>query len=409
MKKQRSPRPRRIAFITSNRAWGGSEELWSATAAALAGDGHDVTVFKGEMGEDGGHVRRLREAGCRIVELDWLPLMPRPLYSFLANLSFTFVVLVQRFQLRLRFALSRRHDLIVFSQGLNFDCVQLGSVIMRTRAPYVMIQQKASDLYWPHDLQLRHLREIYRGASACYFVSEHNVRLTEEQLGMELPQASVVRNPFLVPWERRDDWPSTADGWRLACVGRMFTKEKGQDMLLRVLARTKWRNRPLSVTFYGDGTNRDALESMAGFYSLSNVFFGGFTSDPAAVWNDHHGLILASRCEGLPLVIVEAMLSGRVPIVTDVAGSAEVIDDGRTGFLAKAPTEDAIDETLERAWQRRSDWRGIGAAAGESIRTLVPPDPARVLAATLLATAPESRATRSSSRRSSRTLRPAAR
>jgi glycosyltransferase involved in cell wall biosynthesis len=409
MENTRPPRPRRIAFITTNRVWGGSEELWSATAAALAEDGHDVTVFKGEMGEDGGRLRRLRERGCRIVELDWLPLMPRPLFSFLAKLWFTFLILVRRFQLRIRFASSRRHDLIVFSQGLNFDCAQLGRVIFRTRTPYVLIQQKASDMDWPHDLQLPDLREIYRGASACYFVSEHNLRLTEEQLGMELPQASVVRNPFLVPWKRRDDWPSTADGWRLTCVGRMYAKEKGQDMLLRVLARTKWRNRPLSVTFYGEGVNRDALESLAGFYSLSSVFFGGFTNDPAAIWNDHHGLILASRCEGLPLVIVEAMLSGRVPIVTDVAGNSEVIEDDRTGFLAKAPTEDAIDEALERAWQRRSDWRGIGAAAGESIRTLVPPDPARELAATLLATAPESRATRSSSRRSSKTLRPAAR
>ena len=39
---------------------------------------------------------------------------------------------------------------------------------------------------------------MYAEAKACFFVSEHNRRLTEEQLGFELPRATVVRNPFLV-------------------------------------------------------------------------------------------------------------------------------------------------------------------------------------------------------------------
>src|SRR6266542_5770596 len=54
--------------------------------------------------------------------------------------------------------------------------------------------------------------------------------------------------------------------WRsieLACIGRLHPKEKGQDLLLRVLARGGWRDRPLSVTFYGDGLQRGRLERMA--------------------------------------------------------------------------------------------------------------------------------------------------
>ena len=36
---------------------------------------------------------------------------------------------------------------------------------------------------------------------------EHNLRLTEEQFGMTLPHARVVRNPFLVPWALRSTGP----------------------------------------------------------------------------------------------------------------------------------------------------------------------------------------------------------
>ena len=199
----------------------------------------------------------------------------------------------------------------------------------------------------------------------------------------DVPHASVVRNPFLVPWQRRDDWPDERNGLRLACIGRLYPMEKGQDLLLRVLARDKWRNRAISVTFFGTGQQRDGLEGMARHAGLTSVTFAGFVSDVAAIWNEHHGLILPSRCEGLPLVLVEAMLSGRVPIVTSLAGS-EVIDDGTTGFLAAAPTEDALDEAMERAWNRRDEWRSIGAAAATKIRTLVPPDPAAVMATALL-------------------------
>ncbi len=58
--------------------------------------------------------------------------------------------------------------------------------------------------------------------------------------------------------------------------------------------------------------------------------------------------------------IVEAILSGRVPIVTNVGGNAEVIDDDVTGFVANAATEDEIDEAMERALTAQRvarDWR----------------------------------------------------
>jgi glycosyltransferase involved in cell wall biosynthesis len=224
---------------------------------------------------------------------------------------------------------------------------------------------------------------MYADARACYFVSEHNLRLTEEQFGAALPRARVVRNPFLVPWARRHDWPS-GGVLRLACVGRLFVMEKGQDLLLRVLARDKWRQRPLSVTIVGAGPHRAALEAMAAYHRVERVSFAGFLDDIQGIWNDHHGLILPSRCEGLPLVLVEAMLSGRVAIATDVAGISEVLEDGATGFLAAAATEDALDAALERAWARRDEWQAIGARAAERIRELVPEDPAAALAQMLL-------------------------
>lgn len=57
---------------------------------------------------------------------------------------------------------------------------------------------------------------------------------------------------------------------------------------------------------------------------------------------------MPSRFEGLPLAMVEAMLCARPVVATDVAGHAEIIEDGVTGFLADAPTAGSMAAALER-------------------------------------------------------------
>lgn len=380
--------PRRIVFISSNFTWGGSEILWSAAAVELARRGHRIRAYKNRFPPREGNAPALRAAGVRCIELARFPLLPRRLYSLLLGFTPGFSIAFQALRLLVGLRLGPRPDLIVLSQGGNHDGWLLGAACRRSGVPFVVICQKASDLYWPQDRFREEIRRMYRAARHVFFVSQHNARLTEEQLGERLGRHSVVRNPFLVPWEPRGDWPP-GQGMTLACIGRLYPMEKGQDILLRVLAFPKWRARDLSVTFYGAGEQRGALEAMARHLSLSSVTFAGYADDVADVWARHQGLVLPSRAEGLPLVLVEAMLSGRVAIVTDVAGNAEVLEDGVTGFLAAAPTEAALDEAMERAWQRRGEWRAIGEAAARSIRDQVPADPPARLASTLLSLAGE--------------------
>jgi glycosyltransferase involved in cell wall biosynthesis len=350
----------------------------------VAASGHQVTAYKNRFDREEMLVERMREAGCRLIELGRLPLLPRILYSLIARLTYPLTFGYQTILLYLNLGLRRRPDLVVVSQGGNHDGWLFATACVRRGFPFVLISQKATDQYWPTDHWREHMGTAYARAKHCFFVSQHNLRLTEEQFGIRLTNASVVRNPFKVSWEPRRDWPGTDLGFRFACVGRFYPQEKGQDLLIRVLAREKWRSRPASVTFFGSGQHGVGLAEMADFHGLENVRFGGFTHDIEEIWASHHALVLPSRAEGLPLVLVEAMLSGRVAIVTDVAGNGEVLEDDVSGFLASAPTEDAFDEAMERAWQRRAEWRDIGERAAADIRRLVPPDPAGALAMQLI-------------------------
>lgn len=119
--------------------------------------------------------------------------------------------------------------------------------------------------------------------------------------------------------------------------------------------------------------------------SEARVRFAGHVPDVVGIWRDHHALLLLSRYEGLPLAMIEAMLCGRPCIVTNVAGNAEFITEGRTGFLAAYPSIDAVDDALNRAWQARGRWPAMGAEAARIVRQLVPPSPSRRMAELLLA------------------------
>lgn len=380
--------PSKFVFVSTNTAWGGSEILWSAAAIALARQGHTVAVHQSGLKDNREPpIQQLRELGCQLNEIPPLP-MPGgwklARFGGLIWLVWRALAAAQSMRLRLSLLGSRQQtDLVIISQYGNWDGALPANICRRMGVPYVLIVQKAADMYWPPDQDRAYLAQMYSEARWCFFVSDHNWHLTEEQLGCSISNASVVRNPIQVPREPRTDWPDESDGMRLACVGRLYPMEKGQDMLLRVLARDKWRQRDVRVTFYGEGPQRQGLEEMARYLDLTSVRFGGFVRDVSQIWDTHHALVLPSRCEGLPLVLVEAMMSGRVPIVTDVAGAREVVDDNETGFLA-APTEDGIDEALERAWIRRHKWKDIGACAAHSIREQVPPDPAATFADEIL-------------------------
>jgi glycosyltransferase involved in cell wall biosynthesis len=364
-------------------AWGGSEDLWSGAAGRLAQAGHTVAAYKTVVEQGSPEIRQLAQSGVRVFDA-------RPAHrSELVRAAFR---VSPRAALRWsnrsfeRDVDELRPDLVLVSQSENFDGLHFAEFCRRRGLRYALLAQKASDAVWPADHVRRTMRVVYRDALRCFFVSRHNQTLTEAQLGETLPHAEVVWNPWRVQAAEPLPWPEVTAGLRLACVGRLWVPDKGQDMLLRVLARPAWRTRALRVSFFGKGEHGHALEGMARYLGLENVRFCGFTRDVAAIWRDHHALVLPSRAEGRPLTMIEAMWCGRPSIAAATAGGiAEMIEDGETGFLAGSASEDQLADAMERAWQRRDDWQAVGAQAFRRVRALAPADPVGELVDRLLA------------------------
>jgi glycosyltransferase involved in cell wall biosynthesis len=346
-------------------AWGGSEELWSACALDLVRRGCHVTACVKKWPTVPPAITLLSQAGAVIRYRN-----PRSVLLRLAK--------------RLRyypasFLRRKRASLTVISEGCSFEGVEWMEACQAVAMPYVAIVQAALPWIWPGDRKAERFRAAYLGAKKVYFVSHANLELVQRQLNCDLTNSKVIRNPFKVPYDSGFSWPSE-DGARWGCVARLDTYIKGQDILLDVLDQDKWRNRSLRVTLYGTGGNHESIRSAVEKRNLVNVSFAGQVSNTEEIWRREQCLILPSRAEGLPLVIVEAMLSGRPCIVTNVAGNTELIEDNVNGFIAESPSVTAVDEAMERAWQNRHLWKTMGECAATSIRRLVPAEPAHVFA-----------------------------
>lgn len=231
-----------------------------------------------------------------------------------------------------------------------------------------------SELWWFRE-KFSEAVESYTAARRVFCVSNSNLNLLRLQVGEPLLNAEVTRNPYNVPPERPPAWPDESEVLRLACVARIDPSHKGQDVLLQTLARPEWRNRPVELNLFGGGPDEPVLRRMADMLQLKSVQFRGHVSDIRAIWEQNHMLVLASRYEGLPLSLVEAMWCGRPSVVTDVGGNAELCLDGETGFVAAAPTVPCFSQALERAWAQRSEWQNLGRAARALVEQQIPKDP----------------------------------
>jgi glycosyltransferase involved in cell wall biosynthesis len=372
-----------ILFVAANHwaDWGGSEKLWTYTAKHLLTE-NEVKI--GVIIKKWDAVNPVLKGLLDASEVFHYP-CPRSLFQrALTRVYYRLYPPSHGEQIFLNALKKVKPDLTVISQGANWDGLDWMELCIKHNVPFVTVSQAATEERWPNDSDAERLAVSYSKARRNYFVSKDNLRLTELQIGARLPCSSVIANPFDVPYDAPLEFPSVEPKYRMACVARFEFRAKGQDVLLEALSDPKWKGRNVAVGLYGGGLGQQHAEKLIKFFGLQEtVRIMGFQS-PVEIWKTNHALVLPSRYEGLPLALVEAMICGRFGIVTNVSGNAEVIENGVNGFIAEAPRAVYLDNALERAWARRSEWEGLGQKARDFIKAKVAPDPVADFASALM-------------------------
>jgi hypothetical protein len=126
---------------------------------------------------------------------------------------------------------------------------------------------------------------------------------------------------------------------RVGFVGRL-SLEKGPDNFVE-LARSLNNNEHISFHVFGDGPLATNLQS----YKPDNIEFYGHQSN-TDFWQKIDVLVISSRAEGLPMVLLEAMARSKCVISFDVGAVTKVITHSSNGFICASNCIDELHDIL---------------------------------------------------------------
>jgi glycogen(starch) synthase len=150
--------------------------------------------------------------------------------------------------------------------------------------------------------------------------------------------------PALLPQPLPNDLP------RLLCLGRLAA-QKGFDLAITALASIAGRFPNARLIIAGDGPERPALErQVAGLGLADSVDFTGWVSpdEVLTLINRATMVVMPSRWEGLPSVVLQAAMMARPVVATRVSGLSEVVVHQKTGLLVEPEDLNGLAEAI--AW-----------------------------------------------------------
>lgn len=135
----------------------------------------------------------------------------------------------------------------------------------------------------------------------------------------------------------------------LVAAGSLVPWKGFSDLLLAV--RDVLRRRPVRLITLGDGPLRADLERQARDLGIADaVKFTGFVANPLKYFARADVFVLSSHVEGMPNVLVEAMMSGCTPVSTNCpTGPRELLQDGKYGYLVPMKDPVALAAGIEKA------------------------------------------------------------
>lgn len=144
-----------------------------------------------------------------------------------------------------------------------------------------------------------------------------------------------------------------------------FSKRKSQEVLIRAMA---YLPDNVVLILCGDGAELENCRELVKSFELDKrVLFPGRIENMAAWYRIADIAVTASRSEGLPFNVMEAMYCGLPVVASRVKGHTDLLDDGSTGLLYDYGDVQSCAEQVRRLLADSELRRTIGARAAGSV------------------------------------------
>ncbi len=202
----------------------------------------------------------------------------------------------------------------------------------------------------------------------CVTISEFNRQHILERYRDFQPDKVVVRCMGVDPGEY-SPLPRERSRLVLLAVGRLHPV-KDHAFLLQACRLLKDRNVLFVCVIAGDGPERASIEALISKLKLEGeVQLVGHLSDRQlnARYAAADLVVLTSRSEGIPLVLMEAMARGRPVLAPAITGIPELVLDGNNGFLYRPGSLEDFVARVELVHRSQSALGPLGRAARQYV------------------------------------------
>ena len=199
-----------------------------------------------------------------------------------------------------------------------------------------------------------HLRKVYRITKFTWnhlyrYANTITVLTNFDKSFFEEKGAKVVVMPNPCTFIPIEDIPSVRKKVILAVGSLNRYHDKGFDNLVRLIVPVLQRYPEWTLKIVGGGDEGMTLLKELTFQGGldQQVIFSGFRNDVKDIMRESEIFILPSRCEGLPMVLLEAMSQGMTCISYNcITGPSEMIIDNENGLLIEDQNIEAMQEGL---------------------------------------------------------------
>ena len=166
-----------------------------------------------------------------------------------------------------------------------------------------------------------------------------------------------------------------ADGFNILCIGTLH-EVKGQTHLIEACRLLKERGVPFVCHFVGDGPDRPMLTEQVERAGLQpQVCFHGRLARQDVVKQVQQAQVVVApsvpsrdgRREGIPVVLIEAMSSGRPVVASRLSGIPELVDDQVNGLLTEPGDAAALADALQQLSTDLDLRQRLGQAGREKV------------------------------------------
>jgi glycosyltransferase involved in cell wall biosynthesis len=245
----------------------------------------------------------------------------------------------------------------------------------RAKVPVVVTSEMAVDLWkGPGHLAIdrrlaRWSDKVVGNSHAVVEFYRTKVRVPEDRLAMIYSGIGDEEPPEVdrADIRTRQGWP--ADAPMILFAGRLMPQKAVGDLIdaLDLLQHVRPDVRTLIV---GAGPQRRELEETAHAYRLDDkVRFLGHRDDVPRLLAACDLLVLPSKYEGLPNVVLEAMRYRKPVVATAAPGTTELVIDGQTGRLVPVGNPPALAQALRAVLSDPEEARRLGAAGRARVET----------------------------------------